>query len=410
MSASTTSAAPTPGSAPPRPPRSRLLGRDLLRLGTVGLRTRPARAILSALGIAIGIAAMIAVVGISASSQAKLNAQLATLGTNLLTAQAGKSLFGQDTKLPPDTIAKIALLDGVESASGYGDLDAGVYRSHFSDKDATGGITARATDLHLLGTVGAKLAAGAWLNNATANLPTVVLGSKTAERLGVASTGSQVWIGNQYFTVVGILEAVPLAPELDTSALLGAPIARSQFDYDGSPTVVYERSVDAAVDSVRSRLGRTVNPQAPDEVTVSRPSDALAAKNAADEAFTGLLVGLGSVALLVGGIGVANTMIISVLERRREIGLRRALGATRSHIRRQFLAEALLLSVFGGVLGSLLGVAVTAGFAFIKGWPVTVPPVTLVIAVGATLLIGAVAGLYPAIRAACTHPTAALSG
>ncbi|MET9219012.1 ABC transporter permease [Streptomyces sp. NPDC003300] len=387
-----------------------MLGRDLLRLGTVGLRTRPARALLSALGIAIGIAAMIAVVGISASSQAKLNAQLAKLGTNLLTAQAGKSLFGQDTKLPQDTIAKVGLLDGVESTSGYGDLSVPVYRSHLSDKDATGGITARAADLRLIGTVGARLAAGSWLNAATAKFPAVVLGSKTAERLGVVTPGSQVWLGERYFTVVGILEAVPLAPELDTSALVGTPVARSQFGYDGSPTVVYERSADAAVDSVRSRLGRTVNPQAPDEVTVSRPSDALAAKNAADQAFTGLLVGLGSVALLVGGIGVANTMIISVLERRREIGLRRALGATRRHIRAQFLAEALLLSALGGVLGSALGVAVTAGFAVIKGWPLSVPPVTLLIAVGATLFIGAVAGLYPAIRAARTHPTAALSG
>ncbi|MBD0739040.1 ABC transporter permease [Streptomyces sp. CBMA29] len=409
MSAPAAAAAspPRPGR---RPPRSRLLGRDLLRLGTVGLRTRPARAILSALGIAIGIAAMIAVVGISASSQAKLNAQLAQLGTNLLTAQAGKSLFGQDTKLPQDTIAKVGLLDGVESTSGYGDLDVSVYRSHLSDKDATGGITARAADLRLLDTVGARLAAGSWLNAATAKFPAVVLGSKTAERLGVVTPGSQVWLGGRYFTVVGILEAVPLAPELDTSALVGTPVARSQFGYDGSPTVVYERSADAAVDSVRSRLGRTVNPRAPDEVTVSRPSDALAAKNAADQAFTGLLVGLGSVALLVGGIGVANTMIISVLERRREIGLRRALGATRRHIRAQFLAEALLLSALGGVLGSALGVAVTAGFAVIKDWPLSVPPVTLLIAVGATLFIGAVAGLYPAIRAARTHPTAALSG
>lgn len=406
-SATTSAANP---SAPPPLPRSRLLARDAVHLGTVGLRTRPARAILSALGIAIGIAAMIAVVGISASSQAKLNAQLASLGTNLLTAQAGKSVFGQDTKLPPDTIAKVGMLDGVESASGYGDLSVSVYRSHLTDPSETGGITVRAADLRLPGATGARLAAGSWLNAATANFPAVVLGAKAAERLGVASPGAQVWLGGRYFTVVGILEAVPLAPELDTSALIGIPIAHAQFGYDGSPTMVYERSSDAAVESVRTRLGRTVSPQTPDQVTVSRPSDALAAKNAADQSFTGLLVGLGSVALLVGGIGVANTMIISVLERRREIGLRRALGATRGHIRTQFLSEALLLSALGGVLGAALGVAVTAGFALLRGWPVAIPPVTLAIAIGATLLIGAVAGLYPAVRAARTDPTTALGG
>ncbi|MFC5502601.1 ABC transporter permease [Lysinimonas soli] len=391
--------------------RSKLLGRDVIRLGTTGLRTRPARAILSALGIAIGIAAMIAVVGISTSSQARLNEQLATLGTNLLTAKAADGLLGQKTPLPPDTIARVGLVEGVESVSGTGTLTGeNIYRSNLISPDASGGITVKAADLGLLTVTGAKVRSGAWLNAATARYPAVVLGSTTAERLGVVSPGSQVWLGGQFFTVVGILEPVALAPELDESALIGIPIAESAFGFSGSPTIVYERSSDASVKDVRALLPATISPQAPDQVSVSRPSDALTAKNAADQAFTGLLVGLGSVALLVGGIGVANTMIISVLERRREIGLRRALGATRGHIRSQFLAEALLLSALGGVLGVVLGAAVTATFAVANGWPTSLPPGALVIGIGATLLIGGAAGLYPALRAARTPPTAALNG
>lgn len=390
---------------------SRLLVRDVIRLGTTGLRTRPARAVLSALGIAIGIAAMIAVVGISSSSQARLNAQLATLGTNLLTAHATDSPLGDKTVLPPDTLAKVRLIDGVVSVSGTGTLaDQSIYRSNLTDSAATGGITVKAADLGLLTVTGATLHSGSWLNEATVNYPTVVLGSKAAERLGIVSPGSQVWLGGQFFTVVGILDPVALAPELDESALIGIPTAKREFDFSGSPTIVYERSSDTRVNEVRSLLPATINPQAPDEVGVSRPSDALAAKNAADQAFTGLLVGLGSIALLVGGIGVANTMIISVLERRREIGLRRALGSTRGHIRSQFLAEALLLSAMGGTFGTILGAAVTAAFAIANGWPISLSPAAVVIGIGVTLVIGGVAGLYPALRAARTPPTAALNG
>jgi putative ABC transport system permease protein len=391
------------------PAWSRLLGWDVIRLGTTGLRASPTRAVLSALGIAIGIAAMVAVVGISSSSQARLNDQLDRLGTNLLTATAGTSLLGKQTTLPPDTLGKVGLVDGVESASSAALLPVPVYRSPLSDPEATGGISTLVADLELLDTVSGTVRSGSWLSPATSQFPTVVLGSDAAERLGVVTPGTHVWLGNAYFTVVGILDPVALAPELDAAALIGAEVATQLFAFDSSPTTVYERSADDAVERVRSLLGPTISPEAPEEVTVSRPSDALAAKQAADQAFTGLLVGLGSVALLVGGIGVANTMIISVLERRREIGLRRSLGATRRHIMVQFLAEALLLSSLGGLLGCGVGAAVTAGMAFSNGWPFALPLVALLAAVGLTLGIGAVAGLYPAVRAARTPPTAALS-
>jgi putative ABC transport system permease protein len=390
---------------------SRLLRSDVYRLGASGLRSRPTRVVLSALGIAIGIAAMIAVVGISTSSRAELNAQLASLGTNLLTVRPGTSLTGQDTTLPAGSTGKVGLIRGVSTAGAVATLaDVKVYRSRLIDPGKSGGIEVQAADLDLLGLLDGTLRQGAWLTKATANYPTAVLGAIAADRLGIVSPGSQIWLGDTQVTVIGILDALPLAPELDASALIGEAFATAWFGWDGKPTTIFERSADAEVESVRKLLPRTVNPENPENVSVSRPSDALAAKNAADLAFTGLLVGLGSVALLVGGIGIANTMVISVLERRKEIGLRRALGATRAHIRTQFLTEALLLSALGGVVGAVLGFAVIAVFAGTNGWPISVPPVVFAAGLGATMLIGAVAGLYPAIRASKTPPTAALNG
>lgn len=388
--------------------RAKLRLVDLLRLGIAGIKARPTRAVLSAFGIAIGIAAMIAVVGVSASSRAQLDRELAQLGTNLLRISAGQDLFGKQTKLPTDTVGKVQLVDGVQSASSIATLPQPIYRSPLVDRAATGGIAPTVAELSLPQVVGARVRSGTWLNEATATFPATVLGDRAARRLGVVSPGTQVWLGGNYFTVIGILEPAKLAPELDAAALIGAPIATHLFGYDGSPTTVYERSEEALVERVRGVLARTVAPENPQNVQVSRPSDVLAAKAAADQAFTALLVGVGSIALFVGGIGVANTMIISVLERRREIGLRRSLGARWQHILSQFLAEALTLAGLGGLTGCVLGVGVTAVVAHAHGWPFALPAYIVAAGFGATVVIGALAGLYPAVRAARIPPTAAL--
>ena len=392
-----------------RPQRSHLRPADVLRLAGTGLRARPMRAFLSALGIAIGIAAMIAVVGVSTSSRAQLTAQLESLGTNMLTLTPGSDLTGTEVKFPTDAVGRVNKIDGVQQSSSTSLVKASVYRSSLSDKAATGGISALVAEPGLLDVVAGEVDKGAWLNPATSSYPSTVLGASAARRLGVVEPGTQVWLGGTSFTVVGILKPSVLAPELDNAALIGAPVAERLFGYAGNPTTIYERSADKAVERVRELLGPTISPQAPGAVKISRPSDALAAKNAADQAFTSLLTGVGSIALIVGGIGVANTMIISVLERRREIGLRRALGAMRSHILIQFLAEALLLAGLGGALGCVIGVGVTAGVAAANGWPFSLPALIILAGLGVTVLIGAVAGLYPAVRAARTPPTAALN-
>ena len=392
-----------------RPRRSHLRPADVLRLAGTGLRARPMRAFLSALGIAIGIAAMIAVVGVSTSSRAQLTAQLESLGTNMLTLTPGSDLTGAEVKFPTDAVGRVDKIDGVRQSSSTSLVKASVYRSSLSDKAATGGISALVAEPGLLDVVAGEVDKGDWLNPATSSYPSTVLGAAAARRLGVVEPGTQVWLGGTSFTVVGILKPSVLAPELDNAALIGAPVAERLFGYAGNPTTIYERSADEAVERVRGLLGPTISPQAPGAVKISRPSDALAAKNAADQAFTSLLTGVGSIALIVGGIGVANTMIISVLERRREIGLRRALGAMRSHILIQFLAEALLLAGLGGALGCVIGVGVTAGVAAANGWPFSLPALIILAGLGVTVLIGAVAGLYPAVRAARTPPTAALN-
>jgi putative ABC transport system permease protein len=380
--------------------------RDLARVGASGLRTRPLRVFLSALGIAIGIAAMLAVVGISTSSRADLDRQLSKLGTNLLVVGPGKTLFGENAQLPLEAIQMVDRIGPVERASGVGVLPAAVYRNDHIPRGQNGALAVVAARQDLLSTVGGTVAAGTWL---VAGTPTVVLGWKAAQRLDIRRPGVRVWLANQWFGVVGILDPIPLARELDSSALIEWSSAISFVDFDGHPTAIYCRSTPSEVESVRSVLAATASPGHPEQVTVSRPSDALAAQRATDATFTGLLLGLGAVALFVGGVGVANTMIISVLERRSEIGLRRSLGATRGHIRAQFLAESLLLSALGGGGGVVLGILVTGLYAMLQHWPVSVPAWASSGGFLATLLIGGIAGLYPAVRAARLSPTEALA-
>ncbi len=392
------------------PTPSRLRFQDAVATGTLGLRGKRARALLTALGIAIGIAAMVAVVGISASSRADLLAQLDELGTNLLQVSPGQSVFGEDSSLPTTAPAMVRRVAPVTAAASTTNVAATVRRTGWISRRETGGIAVVAAEAELAGVLDATLAEGRFLDDAMSAFPTVVLGSVAAERLGITSLeGSpQVWLGDQWFTVIGILETIPLAPDIDRAALIGYDVAAERFDTDRAATAIWVRADDDQVAAVRDVLPATANPEHPEEVTVTRPSDALEAEAKADDALTALLLGLGGVALLVGGIGIANVMVISVLERRTEIGLRRALGATRRHVRAQFVVEAVTLAALGGVAGIALGTVVTAGYAANRGWRLAVPIPALAAGVLVALVVGAVAGLYPASRAARLAPAEAV--
>lgn len=382
---------------------------DMLRTGALGLRTRRARAALSALGIAIGVAAMVAVLGISESSKADLLAQLDQLGTNLLRVAPGQSFMGDESTLPASAAAMVGRVGGVDAVAAVASLpNATVRRNEDIDEAETGGIGVAAADPSLRGTVGATLRRGRFLDAATGRYPTVVLGAEAAATLGIDTVDTRVWLGDRWFTVIGILGPVALAPNLDTTALIGFDAAETLFGLDRNPSTVFVRTDPERVESVRELLGATANPEHPEEVDVSRPSDALEARAAAKTAFTSLFLGLGAVALLVGGVGIANVMVISVLERRSEIGLRRALGATQRHVGVQFLSESLLLAACGGAAGTALGSAVTFAYATHEGWIVAVPMIALAGGVLVAVFAGGVAGLYPALRAARLSPTEAL--
>jgi putative ABC transport system permease protein len=406
---------PAHGFRPARKEKSlvRLSPGDILRLGLIGVRVRKLRVALSALGICIGIATMIVVTGIPASSQQALLTQLTALGTNMLQA------LPQPNQNPPVTFepaaaAMVRRIGPVTNASALGNTHQSVQRSDQSDPSESVGISVLAADDDLLSSINGTLHTGEFLSPSTSHFPTVVLGYQAATILGFNTLRPgqrlpEVYIDHRWFTVIGILNPTPLATDIEQSVLVGWNAAMTYLAFDRHPTEMYLKAREDALDDVRGVLRATLDPQDPGLVQVSRPSDALAAKQDTENAFSSLFIGLAGVALLVGGIGVANTMVISVLERRREIGLRRALGASRGQIRGQFLTEAVLLSAFGGIVGTVVGALATIGYAAYQDWPPVIPLTSVAASIGGALLVGVVAGVYPSIRAARLTPTEALA-
>jgi putative ABC transport system permease protein len=415
----TTTTATGATARPPAP--ARLRPADLARLAAVGLRTRKLRAALSALGIAIGVAAIVAVLGLSASSSAGLLAEIRALGTNLLTVASGQTLTGGTAELPAQAPVMIGRLPGVTNVqstaiiNGITGNGVNAYRSPLIPAIDTNALSVDAASLGLPAASGTSITQGEFLNAATARQPVCVLGAAAAAYLGIDRVwpGERIWIsqagaGGMWFYVAGILSPDVLAPEIDSSVLVGYPAAEQYLGLDGNPSTIYIRAQTSQVTAVDSLLAAQANPESPGEVQVSQPSSALTAQLDAAGAFNDLFLGLGAVALLVGAVGVANIMVISVLERRSEIGLRRALGATRGQIRIQFLSEAILLALAGGAAGVGTGIVATAIYAHAKGWTTVIPVQAWAGGIGAAVVIGAVAGLWPALRAARMSPTQAL--
>lgn len=391
----------------------RLSFADIWRLGLLGLRTRGPRAALSALGVSLGIATLVVVTAIPASGQKALVNELSALGTDMLRV-APQADTSPPVILPGSADAMAARIGPVTAASAVANTHRTVLRSDRADPSDAIGISVLAARTDLLAAVHGTVASGSFLSPVTERFPTVVLGHRAASRLGFdrvrpGRVPGQVLIDRHWFAVIGVLDPLPLAPDLDSAVLTGWDAARDRLGFDGHPTVVYVTARESRIETVRDVLPATVHPQVPGLVQVSRPSDALAAKRATQHTLSALLLGLAGVALLVGGVGVANTMVVSVLERRREIGLRRALGASRGQIRGQFLAESVALSALGGAAGTVLGAAGAAAYAVSRSWPVVYPPLALAAGLLGAVVIGAVAGVYPAVRASRLPPTEALA-
>jgi putative ABC transport system permease protein len=395
--------------------RSALRPADLLRTATVGLRARKLRAMLSGLAVAVGIAAVVSVLGITRSSESALLAEIDLTGTNMLTVANGQDLSGQEVELPEQASGMIGRTQGVQQVAPTAALSGySIYRTDKMPGYASNGLGLRACDQRLPAATGATMRQGTFLTAATARYPVVVLGYQAAVALGVTKPGARIWVAGSggitgtWMTVSGILNPVPLAPEIDTSVLVGFGAAAQLFGYDGHPSRIYVRSVTDQTAQTAALLAPAAWPDHPDQVQVSRPSDALTARIAVQNSGTTLFVGLGAIAILAGGLGIANVMVISVLERRPEIGLRRSLGARRGHIGAQFLTEAVLVSAAGGVTGTVIGSAVTLGVAANRHWAAAIPASAvgggLAVAVG----VGALAGCYPALRAARLSPADAL--
>jgi putative ABC transport system permease protein len=379
--------------------RSVFRASDLIRSATFGLRSRKLRAALSAAAVAIGIAAVVGVLGITRSSESALLAEIDRTGTNMLVVTNGQSLSGQETELPATAPGMIGRTAGVTAVAPTAELTGySVFRTDKMPGYATNGLDLRACGPGLLAAVGGALRAGAF-RAATGRYPLAVLGYQAAVSLGGA------WL-----TAAGILSPVPLAPELDTSVLVGFPAAAALFGYDGHPSRIYVRTVTDQTAQAAALLAPAAWPDHPEQVQVSQPSAALTARLAVQNSSTTLFLGLGAIAILAGGLGIANVMVISVLERRGEIGLRRALGAARGHVGAQFITEAVLLSALGGASGIAIGAAVVTGVAKAHGWAVLLPADSLWGSLGVAVAVGALAGCYPALRAARLAPAQALRG
>ena len=395
-------------------PGSRLRARDAISLGTLGLRTRKGRTAMAAIGIAIGVASLIALVGIINSGEADAQRDLLEQGIDVLELTPGTS-FADEPVLLPGAAAAIDthMRDVVKVVASIRRVPATLRKTDFIPEVETGGIrlfAVNADDLDLLVPLRGGVAHGRFHDAATVQVPTVVLGSDTAGVLGFDElyANPTVHISGHEFAVIGVLDPFTISQglTLNRAAIIGFPVAEKLYDADDNPERIWVQTNLDVIEQVRGLLPRQANPEAPGEVSVS--SLDLDAREIISENFESLLSLLVVVIIVVGAIGVGNIMLISVLERRGEIGVRRALGAKKSHIAVQFLIESVLLTVLGGLIGIVFGLAVVAMVTRVLDWPLTIEFLFIVIGLAVTVGVGLVAGLYPSWRASRMDPAEAV--
>ncbi|GAB2489910.1 ABC transporter permease [Promicromonospora xylanilytica] len=382
--------------------------RDALATAALGPRSRPSRSLLSMLGVAIGIATLVAIMGITATNQARLQAELEAMGSNVLEVRPGTGPDMEPVPLPESATPMIRRIGPVLDAAAVRQIDqAGVYRSDLVPTSMGGGLTAMAVQSELARAMDLTVSQGAWFDDASVTMPTTVLGPVAAEQLGVTELGQRVWVDDTWYAVIGVLAPSRLVPQLDSAALIGETWALTQ--HPGLPiSTIYVRTRTGTVDAVHNVLDDTVNPDVPRAVTVSPPSQLANAQKAVDDTFQNLALGLAGVALLVGAIGIVNTMIIAVLERRAEIALRRAVGARATQIRGQFMLEAGFLGLGGGTAGAVLGLFAVLVYGALQDTSPRPDLTAAGLGIALSVLVGTLAGIYPAMRAARLSPVQGL--
>jgi len=394
--------------------RSRLRIVDVVLQALRGLTSRKLRTALTALGISIGIASLISIQGITEANQADARAEIDALGSDFLLITAGTGITEEAELLPYAADMLDTHIDSLEHVAALYPVDARARRNELIPEVQTGGVTVSAisaSGLDLLEPVNGSVAFGRFHDATSVEVPGVVLGSLAAERLGIQHLVGHptINISGHQFAVIGVLdEFETLNTDLNRTVIVGLPVAETLFETPDTPSAIYAQVPPEELDDARDLIPAQANPAAPAEVAVSRPTEALEIREVIDETFARILQALALIVLAVGGIGIANIMVISVIERRGEIGLRRSLGATRKHIASQFIIESTMLSLLGGVLGVGLGVGIVFGYARYKDFEAIIPWYWLSVGVGAAFALGALAGLYPALRASRLDPAEAV--
>lgn len=383
--------------------------RDLLSIAFGGIRARKVRTLLIMLGPVVGVAAMVGAVGLTESAKGDLKARLAELGTNLITAEAGSSFGRQNPTLPKSAVRRVKAIESVERASAVAEVQGVVTLPSRGGESyyQTFPVPVLASDDKLPEVLEVPVRSGRWLEQSDVANKTraVVLGGGLADEYGVLPGEIRtVTLNGIDYGVVGVLDRVPLEPNLDNAAFITQWAAKHDFDTDGAPTKMYVRTRPGTTEVTSNAIPTAVSLGSSDSVTTKIPSDALEASARADKTLQQTALFAGLLALAVGGLGIANVMSISVIQRSSEIGIRRALGSTRALIALQFLLEALFVGVLGGLVGAVIGVGIVYLVSAIAGWVVVIDYAKMPIWIGLAVFVAAIAGLYPSVKAARMEP------
>ncbi len=383
--------------------------RELVAVAWNGLSARKIRTLLIMLGPVVGVAAMVGAVGLTESAKGDLKQRLAELGTNLITAEAGGTFGQQNPTLPTNAVARVMAVETVERASAVAEVGGVLTIPHVGAEDyyAAFPTPVLAADEKLPQVLEVPMVNGRWLrvNDDENRTRAVVIGAGLAEEYGVIQGEFRTIRLNRFdYGVIGVLDRVALDPSLDNAVFITQWAAKHDFRTEGKPTRLYVRAAEGQTEATADALPIAINLGGPEAVSTQIPSDALEASAQADKTLQQTALFAGLLALAVGGLGIANVMSISVLQRSTEIGIRRALGHTRSTIGFQFLLEALFVGVLGGLVGAALGVAIVHLVSALAGWIVVVDYGRMPLWIGLAVAVSVIAGLYPSLKAARLEP------